>query len=82
MLRRDLQHCRTRLWPGVLNGNVLFTHVSRERKEGAQEGHAVDIVLPDVETFGAEIDGEGAVVRAVIVQVQRDRFGDVNEGAG
>ena len=70
MLRRDLQHRRTRLRTDVLDGNVLLAHVGREREERTQQGHTVDVALPDVEAFGAEVDSEGAVLRGIVVQVQ------------
>ena len=79
VLHRNLQHRQTRLWTEVLGGNLLLAHVGRERKERAQEGHAVHVVLPDVEAFRAEVDGEGAMNRGVVVQVQRYRLGNVDE---
>ena len=67
MLHRDLQHRQTRLWTDILDGNLLLAHVGRERKERAQQGHAVHVVLPDVEAFGAQVDGEGAMTRRIVL---------------
>lgn len=57
-----LQHRRTPLWTDVLDGEMLPAHVCRDRKQRAQGCHAIDVVLPNVETSSAEVNGEGAAV--------------------
>ena len=77
--RGDLEDRRARLETDVRYGNRFFLGRRREREEGAEHLYRVDVLLPDLEPTGAEVDSQRSVWRCFVVQVSRNGFCNVSE---
>ena len=55
--RRDLEDRRARLQADVRYGDRLFLRRRREREERTEHLYRVDVLLPNLESTRAEVDG-------------------------
>lgn len=70
--RRNVQHGRPRLQPDVVQRYPFLLCACREKEERTEHLDCISMLLPHLEPPGAELDGECAVGRSFIVQVDVD----------
>lgn len=78
ILVRNEQNSSSGLCTNILWWDVIFARGSCKRKEGTEDLHWVNVILPDMESFGTKIDGKDAIARFIIEKIETDRLRDIS----